>query len=117
MSKKRRLFAGLVLLLAILLVTYWFLFCDMSRLPQGELLAEYPSPTDEYAIRIYLCPGNATSADSIRGELVEGNTKKNIYWEYEETNAHVYWLSQYEVIINDVYLDIRHDTYDWRRGK
>ena len=117
MSKKRRVLVGLVLLLAIFLVTYWFLFYDMSRLPQGELLAEYPSPTNEYAIRIYLCPGNATSADSIRGELVEGDTKKNIYWVYEETNAHVYWVSQYEVVINDVYLDIRQDTYDWRRGK
>ena len=119
-GKKRRLFRlfiGMTLFFVILFVAYWFLFCDMSRLPQGELLAEYPSPTAQYTIKIYLCPGNATTVDSIRGELVEGNTKKNIYWEYKETSAHVYWASEYKVIINDVYLDIRYDTYDWRRGK
>lgn len=89
----------------------------MSRLPQGDLLAEYPSPTGQYSIKIYRCSGNATTAYSIRGELVEGDKKRNIYWEYKETDAYVFWVSEYEVKINGIRLDVRRDTYDWRRER
>ena len=115
--KNGRLIVSIALLIVALFAIYWFLFCDMGRLPRGDLIAEYPSPTGQYSIKIYKCSGNATTADSIRGELVEGNRKKNIYWEYKETDANVFWVSEYEVRINGIPLDVRKDTYDWRRER
>jgi major membrane immunogen (membrane-anchored lipoprotein) len=68
---------------------------------------------------MYQVNGGATTSYSIRGELVDHvkGSMKNIYWGYRENQTHVKWLDDYTVTINDRKLDVRKDTYDWRRKK
>ena len=69
----------------------------------------------QYKINFYLRDG-ALSADSVRGELVDGSKTKNIYRQYRESDADVVWLSENEVEINGIRLDVTCDVYDWRRN-
>lgn len=88
----------------------------MSRLPEGELLGEYPSFSAVCSVNIYRCSAGATVADSVRGEVVfENGKRKTIYWAYHESKADVQWLDGETVSINGRILNIYHDKYDWRR--
>ena len=75
----------------------------------------YVSPDGTYMVNMYLCNGGATVDFAVRGELVEGEKEKNIYWEYHKYNAKVEWKDEYTVCINGRILDVRYDTYDWRK--
>ena len=86
----------------------------MDHLPEGELSATYDSPSAKYAVNIYLCGGGATVDFSIRGELVEGEGRKNIYWNYHEQEAVVEWLDEETVSINGRVLNVLEDVYDYR---
>ena len=89
----------------------------MNSLPQGEKLASYSSPSEQYTVVIYLCNGGATVDYSIRGELIDHSTdiKKNIYWSYHESEAKVEWIDETTVMINNKRLNIETDIYDWRQ--
>ncbi|WP_281274638.1 DUF5412 family protein [Lysinibacillus telephonicus] len=53
------------------------------------------------------------------GELVlnkENKRTKKIYWRYREENATIEWLDDSTVIINNVQLELPHETYDYRSG-
>jgi len=94
------------------------IFGSLEKLPKGEYIAEYKSPTEEYTLITYLCSGNATTDYSIRGELVcnSNDEKSNIYWSYHEEDAVVEWISDYIVSINGIELDVsKGQTYDWRK--
>ena len=91
-------------------------FVSMFTLPKGELIYTSESPSGEYIVNIYLTNGGATTDYAVRGELVEGSKKKNIYWQYHEDSADVSWIGEYEVNINGVVLDVRHDVYDYRKN-
>ena len=94
-----------------------YLFRGMGGLPSGQLVDTYMSPDNTKAINIHLCGGGATVSDSIRGELVlEGEFKRNIYWQYKQSKADVRWMDNNVVKIGDVLLDIRYEKYDWRRN-
>jgi len=88
----------------------------MVYLPEGKFLSTHDSPTNEYTVNIYLVDGGATVAYAIRGELVnnEDGSKKNIYWKYREHRAHVVWIDEETVKINEHTLNIFTDVYDWR---
>lgn len=85
-------------------------------LPKGELLAEYASPNEAYTLNVYLCDGGATVDYSIRGELLTRETglRKNIYWNYHESDAVVQWTDDDTVTINGHTLNVHEDTYDFR---
>ena len=40
---------------------------------------------------------------------------KNIYWNYKEETAIVKWLDDHTVDINGHEIDVRVQTFDWRR--
>ena len=101
--------------ITVTLFLVWYFFFDMDNLPKGELAASSVSPGGEYAVNLYLCGGNATTADSVRGEVVFQEKARNIYWQYEEYKCDVRWESDTVVNINGISLDVRTDTYDWRR--
>ena len=90
--------------------------CSINNLPKGELQETIYSENKEYAINIYLCAGNATTDNSIRGEIENTRTKdkKNLYWEYHCDEAEVEWIDDITVIINGHKLNVLEDTYDWR---
>lgn len=88
--------------------------------PKGELLNETVSPTGDYTVNVYVVRGNATVENSIRGEVIDHTNKdkkKTIYKANREEEAEVEWLDDYIVSINGIQLDVRNDTYDWRKDK
>lgn len=109
----------LLLVGGLLAYIVYTLFFSMSRLPEGEWLTSTTSPDETYTIHFYLTNGGATTAYSIRGELVNYHTsdKKNIYWAYREHDVRTEWLDSHTVTINGRVLDVRNEQYDWRRGK
>ncbi|MGG3067064.1 DUF5412 family protein [Bacillus glycinifermentans] len=93
-------------------------FYSMKHLPEGVQITSLASPNKKYSISIYRVEKNGAVPDvSIRGELTKVSTgdRKNIYWGSREVNADVEWKDSNHVFINDKVLDIRSDTYDWRR--
>lgn len=114
-----RFFLVIILVFAALIGygIYWFFF-DMDRLPKGEYLTEETSPGGEYTVKAYVNDGGATTAHAIRGELIfreKGNKAKNIYWNYREESAELVWKDDHTIVINGHVLDVRKDTYDFRR--
>ncbi len=95
----------------------YYLFYDLNRLPVGTFQGSYISPEKTYTLKIYLVEGTLTSP-GIRGELNYNykNTKnKNIYWNHNLESANVYWETDDIVVINGIKIDVRWDTYDFRR--
>lgn len=98
---------------------YW-LFFDINRIPEGELIVQVESPSGEFSLKVYLVNGGATVSYSIRGELVYNHRTqrpKNIYWQYREESASVEWIDNYTVNINGHIIDVRYQVYDWRRAQ
>lgn len=96
---------------------YW-LFFDINRIPEGELIDQIDSPSGEYSLRVYLVNGGATTSYAIRGELAYNQLdkkSKNIYWNYKEETALVKWIDNNTVDINGHVIDVRYQVYDWRR--
>jgi len=95
---------------------YWAFF-DMNRLPSGEYLTEEISPDGKYTLKAYVTNGGATTAYSVRGELVfndKDNKTKNIYWNNREDTATISWIDNNTVDINGHTLDVKRDKYDFR---
>ena len=102
-------------ILSIGLVYYYFY--DMGRLPKGTFQNSYDSPNGSYTLNIYLCEGTL-SAPAIRGELnynFKNKKNRNIYWNYDLDNVHVYWKTDDIVVIDGIILDVTSDVYDFRR--
>lgn len=96
-----------------LLISYG---CSMENLPEGELIKSVYSDNQEYKINIYLCGGNATTDNSIRGEVEKNSSeeKRNLYWEYHCDDADVEWIDEENVKINGKEININTGVYDWR---
>ena len=47
---------------------------------------------------------------------VSTDKERNIYWQYRIEDAAAEWESDYIVVINNIRLDVRKDTYDYRRA-
>ena len=95
---------------------YWAFF-DMNRLPSGEYLTEEMSPDRKYTLKAYVTNGGATTAYSVRGELVfndKDKKTKNIYWNNRENTATISWIDNNTVEINGHTLDVKRDKYDFR---
>lgn len=112
----KRLFI-IAFVVIIIVIGVFFHFFDMTHLPQGELIKESLSPSGKYTLNLYLCKGNATAANSVRGEIIVNgkNTARNIYWQYKEDNATIHWITDETVSINGITLNVNTDSYDWRR--
>jgi len=110
---------GVVFLLFQLVVTYFFF--NMGNLPQGEFVGESISPKGTYTVMFYVT-SPALSVGGTRGEVTNNKTgmKRNIYWEYnrnldKEGQHRVIWENDEIVYINGIRLNVRRDSYDWRR--
>jgi Family of unknown function (DUF5412) len=107
---------GLIVAALVAFGVYW-MFYDMSRLPQGEFLTEETSPDGTYTLKAYVTNGGATVSYAVRGELVfngKGDKTKNIYWKYREETADITWKDDDTVVINGRTLDVPGDSYDFR---
>lgn len=107
----------LILSATVSALIYW-LFFDINRIPEGELIDQIDSPNGEYSLKVYLVNGGATTSYAIRGELIynhQNKKSKNIYWNYKEESALVNWINEHTVEINGHEIDVRYQVYDWRR--
>ena len=92
-----------------------------SDLPEGKLLFSTMStdPYQTYTVQIFQTKDENGIGDSVKAVRINNADKssKVIYWQVNETNALVSWESDYVVVINDVALDVRTQSYDWRFPK
>lgn len=112
------LFIGLAGILVILLLLIKHFFFSLHHLPEGDFLTEAESQNGEYTVKAYVSRSGATVADAVRGEVIyhhKNDKKKNIYWEYRESEAEISWIDETTVLINGIKLDVRKDVYDWRK--
>jgi hypothetical protein len=95
-----------------------YLFFNIDRVPEGELLAEELSPTGEYTVRTYVSNSHSTVAPAVRGEVIyheKIGEKRNLYWAYKKEEGEIDWITEHIVSINGTELDVRSDTYDFRK--
>lgn len=88
-----------------------------TTLPAGTLINSSISPTKQYRVNAYLVDAGATTDFAIRAEVVDEHTgqKRNIYWNYHESEAELVWISDDTVSVNGVILNVLTDMYDFRR--
>jgi hypothetical protein len=102
---------------AFMIYAVYWAFYDMNRLPKGEFLTEESSPDGKYTLRAYVTNGGATTAYTVRGELVYNEKEdktRNIYWNYREETAEITWTDEDTVVINEVSLDVPDEEFDFR---
>ena len=92
-------------------------YYNMEDLPEGNFIYSSNSPSKAYRIDAFRCSGNATTDFSIRCSVYILGTKKqrNIYWAYHQEDVDIEWISESDVSINGVVLNVLTDSYDWRR--
>lgn len=115
----------IILGVIMLLMGYgvYHFFYSMDSLPQGEYLCESTSPQGTYTVKLYV-DSPALSSDAIRGEVINNETgkKRNIYWEDDRNlfnegivENKIIWENDETVIINGKMINVKKDTYDYRR--
>ena len=104
-------------LLIVLLITLLFWWFFINPLPEGVQIASSLSPNGKYQVNAYLCDGGATVDQAIRAEVMflDSGKSRNIYWQYHAYDAQIQWISDDQVVINDITLNIFHDMYDYRK--
>ena len=95
-----------------------YLFFNIDRVPEGELLADKISPNGEYTVLTYVINAHSTVAPAVRGEVIfhkKNDKKRNLYWAYRKEKGEIEWINEHVVSINGMELDVRTDTYDYRK--
>ena len=87
---------------------------SFSDLPNGEYISTSESPVTDARIDFYLVKNNMGSA--VKGEYVDGDIKKTIYWQTNTDTVNVKWTGENTVTINDLPLNIKDEEFDSRRG-
>lgn len=116
----------LLIVIAVILVVaaifaygvYWAFF-DIQRINGQEVLEEVTSPDGKYTCTVYLNNGGATVDYAVLCSVTNNRTgrERNIYWQYRSSGAVVYWIDETHVSIDGIALDVRTDSYDYRRQK
>lgn len=107
---------GSLILGIVLIINH--LFFNIDRVPKSDLLAEEVSPTGDYTVLTYVSNGHSTVAPAVRGEVIYHNkndNKRNLYWAYRIEEGEIEWINDHIVSINGMELDVRKDTYDFRK--
>ncbi len=115
-------FITIMCLAVVAVILHLIYHISFAPLPRGEIQKSCASPTGEYTVNLYLCNGGATVDYVIRGEVVFNDggipkRKKDIHWQYHESDADCAWITDHVVSINGMELDVRHDRYDFRYSK
>ena len=84
---------------------------------QGELLETLTSPDGRYELISYFINGGSLSGNSVLVQLKTEDKVKNIYLNYPKDTVKMTWLDENTVKLDDIVLDVRKDTYDWRYKK
>ena len=104
-------------------IIVWFLifncFFDIAHFVGQDIISVLDSPDGNYEIVVYRNNGGATVNYTLLCAIRSTTTgkEKNIYWEYPYQEPVIQWDSKYVVIINGHKLNIKKDTYDYRRKR
>lgn len=92
-------------------------FFDIQRINGQEYLDESTSPNGTYTVTAYLNNGGATTSYAVLGTLKNNKNgkSKNIYWQYHCEKAEMEWLNDEIIKINGIELNVKNETYDYRR--
>ncbi len=91
------------------------LFSDINELPVGNYAYSVTSPDGTRVLNIYTVK-NALGA-ATRGEIVEGGSAKNIFWQTGSEHIISFWENDEVVNIHEVSINLTHGAvYDCRRG-
>ncbi|MGY0372670.1 DUF5412 family protein [Clostridium sp. JNZ J1-5] len=92
-------------------------FFDIQRINGQEYLNNSTSPNGTYTVTAYLNNGGATTDFAVLGTLKNNKNgkTKNIYWQYHCEEADMEWLNDETIKINGVELNVKNETYDYRR--
>ena len=102
-----------ICLLSIMLLTA----CGLQSLRGDEIICTSSSPDHSYTITAYLNNGGATTDFAVLCRVKNNHTQKerNIYWQYHCDYADIMWKDNFIVVINGIELDVRSDSYDYRK--
>ncbi len=91
------------------------LFSDINELPKGNYAYSVTSPDGTRVLNIYTVKNALGTAT--RGEIVEGDTAKNIFWQTGAEHIVSFWENNEVVNIHEVSINLTHGAvYDCRRG-
>ena len=112
-----RIISGLLLVSLIICGTIYYLFFDINRIRGQEYLFSSSSPTGEYEIAVYRNNGGATTGYAYLCVVTDNKTqkKRNFFWDYRLDGVNIEWLNDCTVSINGRKLDVRSDSYDFRK--
>ncbi|MBR3738255.1 MAG: hypothetical protein IKN26_05915 [Eubacterium sp.] len=119
MKKTVTVILSVIIAAAVILtsVVYYFFF-DISHLQGEKLIAKSVSPDNKYTVEVYLNSGSATTNSAVLCRLHyndESGKDRNIYWDYNCTDANIEWTDNDTVVINGKTIDdVTKDKYDWR---
>lgn len=118
-TKKRLIKICIIIAVIIGGVAYainWAFF-DIQRINGQEYLNNSTSPNGTYTVTAYLNNGGATTDFAVLGTLKNNKNgkTKNIYWQYHCEEADMEWLNDETIKINGVELNVKNETYDYRR--
>ncbi len=108
---------ALVLVISFFAYSVNWLFFGIQRIEGQDKITEVSSADNKYTVTAYLNSGGATTGWSVLGTLTDNEIgkNKNIYWQYDCSEADIYWIDETTVSINDVELNVLKDTYDYRK--
>lgn len=113
---KRKLLVFLLVISMLGYGIYWAFF-DIQRIEGQEIIQVVPSPNGTYTVTAYLNNGGATTDYAVLCSVKSAgrNKEKNIYWKYHCDEVDIMWIDDHTVQINGVELNVKKDTYDYRR--
>lgn len=117
MKKRHIAVAVPLVILALLVCGVYRLFFDIQHIKGQAEIAACVSPDATYTVTAYRNNGGATTDFAVLCTVKNNVTGKerNIYWNYHCRTADIRWLDRKTVCINGVELNVKWDSYDWRR--
>lgn len=118
-NRKKRRKAVLIAVCVAVLAAFgvYRAFYDLRGIAGEEVIGVYASPSGAYSITAYRNNGGATVDNAVLCSVTDRRSGKecNIYWQYHCDGADVVWLDEDTVQINGITLNVKTDTYDYRR--
>lgn len=99
---KKFLIITIIIFIVFKIVLFFSDSCSMENLPEGDLENSYYSRDGKYTLNSYLYSPGALVNFSHRVEVINNETKekRNIYWNFNESEDNIEWIDEENVIIN-----------------
>lgn len=108
MKKFLKVIIPIILIITVGVYAVHWAFFDIQRIDGQELINEVVSPDGKYTVSAYLNNGGATTDYAVLCSVRNNETEKekNIYWNYQCTEAVIEWNNEDTVTINGIELNV-----------